>query len=124
MSNLLMSSGAVLAALAVAAGAYASHGLKQHVSPEKVEVFRTGVDYHIYHAIGMVLVGLLLAHRPSLAGKSAGILFFVGILLFSVNIYISCLTDWRGLSRLNPVGGMAFIAGWICFAVAAYRHVE
>lgn len=104
--------GASLAALAVILGAFGAHGLKAKVTPEDLTIFETGVRYHMYHALGLVLIGILGFHYGSdLIQLPAG-LISLGILIFSGSLYILVFTGWRWLGAVTPVGGLAFIAGW------------
>ncbi len=118
MSNFFFRLGAILASLAVAAGAYASHGLVDHATPEGIDAFRTAVQYHFYHALGLVLTGWLLRERCSRAVQLAGWLFLGGILLFCGSLYLYALSDDRGLLQAAPVGGFSFIIAWLSLAFA------
>lgn len=109
--------GAVLAAVAVAAGAFGAHGLEGRVSPDRLETFRTAVTYQMYHALALLLVGWAAA-QPWAGGaiQGAGYCFLAGIVLFSGSLYVLVLTDTSWLGAITPVGGVAFIAGWLLFA--------
>jgi len=104
--------GATLAGLAVAAGAFGAHALKQRLDPHLLEVFETGARYQMYHALALILVGLLAAHRPQAGFAAAGWAFVVGIALFSGSLYALALTGVRGLGAVTPLGGVAFLVGW------------
>ena len=104
--------GSFFAALAVIFGAFGAHGLKSKVSPEDLIIFETGVRYQMYHALGLVLLGLLgmstsfsISHLPAL-------FFVIGIIIFSGTLYLIPLTGIRWLGAITPIGGIAFIAGW------------
>ncbi len=115
--------GALLAGLAVALGAFGAHKLKELVPPETVTTFETGVRYQVYHALALLLAGLVAERLPSVWVKRAAWCFLIGILLFSGSLYLLTAlkaTDTVGLSGLGaitPVGGMFFIAGWVCLVV-------
>jgi uncharacterized membrane protein YgdD (TMEM256/DUF423 family) len=111
--------GAVLAALAVGLGAIGAHALKSQLSPEQLATYHTAVQYQTYHAIGLVLVGLLGLYRRSRWFDGAGWLMLVGIILFSGFIYAWLATGRRGFVHLVPVGGVAFIVAWVLTAVGA-----
>jgi len=104
--------------LAVALGAFGAHGLKSRVSAELLTVWQTAVLYHLAHALGLLLIGLL---SPYLAVKGAGWLLFTGIVLFSGSLYLMVLTDVRSLGMITPLGGVAFLAGWLLLTFSAFR---
>ena len=112
--------GAINGFLAVAAGAFAAHGLEARVAPRALEIFQTGAHYHLTHAIALVGVSLVRgpgANRADLAGW----LFTVGIVLFSGSLYFLVLADSTALVLLTPVGGVSFLAGWVLLALAALK---
>ena len=114
--------GSVNAFLAVALGAFGAHGLKARVAAEMLEVWRTGVQYHMAHALGLILVGILihlLSQAPVL--RAAGWAMLAGIVLFSGSLYLLTLTGIRPLGMITPFGGIAFLAGWVLLIVAALR---
>ena len=121
MSRFLFVAGTVLSATAVALGAYAAHGLEAHVDAQKVRIFETGVQYHLFHALALVITGVLLDRRSSRTAQWAGGLFLFGILFFSVSLYLFVLTDSRYLLRVTPVGGIAFMVGWMTLAFYPLR---
>ena len=104
--------------LAVALGAFGAHGLKSRVSAEMLAVWQTAVLYHLAHALGLLLVGLLALHLPV---KAAGWTLFTGIVLFSGSLYLMVLTGFRPLGIITPLGGVAFLAGWLLLALAALK---
>jgi uncharacterized membrane protein YgdD (TMEM256/DUF423 family) len=114
----LVALGALNAALAVAAGAFAAHALRERLEARALEVFETAARYHIYHAVAMVLAGMLVATRGS---ATAGWLFQAGIVLFSGSLYALALTDVKVLGAITPLGGLAFLAGWLWLAWSAWR---
>jgi uncharacterized membrane protein YgdD (TMEM256/DUF423 family) len=105
----------------VALGAFAAHGLKQRLSPEYLEVFHTGVTYQLFHALALLAVALLAAHLPGRLLLWAGGLFAVGILLFSGSLYALTLSGIGRLGIITPFGGLAFLLGWLCLGLAAWR---
>jgi uncharacterized membrane protein YgdD (TMEM256/DUF423 family) len=111
--------GAVNALLAVAAGAFGAHGLKSRLSTDLLAVFETGARYHMYHALGLLAVGLLAARGTQAA--VAGWAMTAGIVLFSGSLYALALTGVRGLGAITPLGGVAFMVGWACLAWSAIR---
>ncbi len=113
--------GAANAFLAVAAGAFGAHGLRRRVAADLLVVFETGARYHMYHALGLVALGLFAAHRPGPLVQASGVALQVGIVLFSGSLYALALSGIRGLGAITPIGGVAFLVGWVLFAVAALR---
>jgi uncharacterized membrane protein YgdD (TMEM256/DUF423 family) len=115
----------LLAALAgftgVALGAFAAHGLKGQLSAEYLAVFQTGVHYQLIHALALFGVALLAERLPGRLVKAAGTLFAVGILLFSGSLYALTLSGLGKLGMLTPLGGVCFLAGWLCLGLAALR---
>ncbi|WP_097066422.1 DUF423 domain-containing protein [Nitrosovibrio sp. Nv4] len=121
MSRTFIMLGAINAFLCVAFGAFGAHGLKQRLAADMLAVYQTGVQYHFYHALGLVLVGLMLLHFP--ASKPivlSGWLMLAGIVLFSVSLYALSLTGIRGLGAITPLGGVAFLSGWALLAYGAW----
>ncbi|MDR3528585.1 MAG: DUF423 domain-containing protein [Rhizomicrobium sp.] len=104
-------------ALAVAAGAFAAHGLKGTLAPDMLEAFKTGAQYHLSHALAMGLAALV----PGILARCAAWLFMIGIVLFCGSLYLLALTGVHGLGVVTPCGGVAFIAGWLCLAVAGFK---
>ena len=114
MNRVLVAVGAINAAIAVAAGAFAAHGLKERLEPKMLEVFETGARYQMYHALAIALCGLLAARTP-------GLIFQTGIVLFSGSLYALALTDVKVLGAITPFGGVAFLVGWVWLAVSNLR---
>jgi uncharacterized membrane protein YgdD (TMEM256/DUF423 family) len=113
--------GAVLAALGVAAGAFGAHALRARLSPEMLGVFETGVRYHLIHALGLLAVAWAAMRWPGTAANAAGWLFVAGTVLFSGSLYALTLSGIRALGAITPLGGVAFIAGWLTLAWAALK---
>ncbi len=119
MSRSILSTAAILGALAVILGAFGAHGLKSLVPPESVSTFETGVRYHMYHVFALLATGLLSIQYPVLPMKRAAQCFLVGMLLFSGSLYLLTLlkaTDTVGLSSIGlitPIGGLFLVAGWL-----------
>ncbi|MBE7374969.1 DUF423 domain-containing protein [Pseudomonas lopnurensis] len=115
----------VLAALfglsGVALGAFAAHGLKSRLSADYLAIFQTGVHYQLIHALALFGVALLALHLPSRLLTWAGGLFILGIALFSGSLYLLTLTGVGKLGIITPLGGTAFLAGWLCLALAGWR---
>ena len=121
-ARLFLALGCIAALLAVAVGAFGAHGLKARIAPELMAVYKTGVEYHFYHALGMILVGLAALHLPQSAWLTgAGWAMLAGIVLFSGSLYALSLTGLGWLGAITPFGGAAFIAAWGLFAAAAIK---
>lgn len=116
----LIAIGALNAALAVAAGAFGAHGLRDRLEPRALEIFETAARYQMYHALAMILAGLLAARVGG--ATTAGWLFAAGIVIFSGSLYALSLTDVKVLGAITPLGGVAFLAGWLWLAYAAWRN--
>lgn len=120
--------GTLLAGLSVALGAFGAHGLKKIVSPENVAVYQTGVQYQMYHALALILVGILSEKFLSAFVTYAGVLFVTGIVLFSGSLYliVSLYAMNKDIPKtvgiLTPIGGMFFIIGWICFLIGVIKR--
>lgn len=115
--------GAISAGVSVMLGAFGAHALRERLTPQLLETFETGVRYEIYHAFAILVVALVLARWPSNLVGYAGWLFIIGTLIFSGSLYLLALTDTRWLGAITPLGGVAFIAGWILLAVGVWRAV-
>ncbi|VXA92078.1 conserved membrane hypothetical protein [Pseudomonas sp. 8AS] len=105
----------------VALGAFAAHGLKARLSAEYLAVFQTGVHYQLIHALALFGVALLLQRLPSGLLQAAGSMFALGIVLFSGSLYLLTLSGIGKLGMITPLGGLAFLAGWLCLGLAAWR---
>ena len=119
MSTGWFGTGAALAAVGVALGAFGAHGLRSRVSPDMVAAWETGVRYHLVHALGLLAVAWAVERWPP-AGV-AGWLFVAGTVIFSGTLYLLVLTGQRWLGAVTPLGGLAFIAGWLVLAWTAFR---
>jgi uncharacterized membrane protein YgdD (TMEM256/DUF423 family) len=116
MPRFFFVAGALFAGLAVAAGAFGAHGLEGRVSPDRLQTFRTAVSYQMYHALGLLVIGWAAAQGWGPTVHSAGYCFVAGILVFSGSLYLLVLTDTSWLGAITPIGGVAFIAGWLLLA--------
>lgn len=111
--------GCVLAGLAVAAGAFGAHGLRGMIDEAALANWETAARYQMYHAVGLLGVSYACATWKNKLAGVAGWLFIVGIMLFSGSLYALSLSGLRILGAITPLGGVAFIAGWGCLALAA-----
>lgn len=114
--------GSLAMMFAVGLGAFGAHGLKDKLSADMLAVYRTGVDYHFYHALGLLALGMIAAHLPeSDLVKWSGGLMAAGIVLFSGSLYLLALTGTRWLGAITPLGGAAWIVAWALLAAALLR---
>lgn len=121
MAKTFLSIAGALAALAVLLGAFGAHGLKTKLAPDMMAVYQTAVQYHMWHALGLALVGLAAVHWPHLnLLRWSGWLMALGVVLFSGSLYILALTGIKALGAITPFGGLAFIAAWLMFAAAMW----
>jgi uncharacterized membrane protein YgdD (TMEM256/DUF423 family) len=127
MQKIYLVIGTLLAGLAVALGAFGAHGLKKVVSLEDVTTYQTGVQYQMYHALALILVGLLSDRIYNGYVSYAGVLFVAGIILFSGSLYL--IVSLHAMNKavptaigiLTPIGGLFFIAGWICMLIGIIK---
>ncbi|MGH8746204.1 MAG: DUF423 domain-containing protein [Burkholderiales bacterium] len=121
-AKLFVAVGAAMAALAVILGAFGAHALKARLPAEMLDVYRTAVQYHFWHSLGVLTVGLTLQLSPKSGWLlAAGWMLTTGIVLFCGSLYLLALTGTKWLGAVTPLGGVAFILGWAALAVAALR---
>ena len=117
-----MALGALNGALAVAAGAFGAHALRARLADNLLSAFQTGAQYHMYHALALVFAGLALHVFPEArALRTGALLLLAGIVLFCGSLYALALSGVTALGAITPLGGLAFISGWLTFAVGAWR---
>ena len=121
MDRIFFIAGALSAFVAVAAGAFGAHGLKGRLDADMLTVFETGARYQMYHAFALVAAAWAAERWASAAVTASGWLFIVGTLLFSGSLYALSLSGVRWLGAITPLGGVAFLAGWLSLAWAAWR---
>lgn len=115
--------GALNTFLCIALGAFGAHGLKRVLSADMLTVYHTGVQYHFYHAFGIIIIGLLLLHFPkSRLIPISGWLMMVGIILFSFSLYVLSVTGMRGLGMITPFGGVSFLSAWGLLIYAVWKE--
>ncbi|WP_085580870.1 MULTISPECIES: DUF423 domain-containing protein [unclassified Pseudomonas] len=105
----------------VGLGAFAAHGLKSRLTPEYLAIFHTGVTYQLVHALALFGVALLATQVPGRLVAWAGVSFSIGILLFSGSLYLLTTVGIGKLGIITPFGGLAFLVGWVCLGLAAWR---
>jgi uncharacterized membrane protein YgdD (TMEM256/DUF423 family) len=119
MERLFLTLGALSGAISVAAGAFGAHALRERVEPRLLEVFETAARYQMYHALALLVVAWASTRFTSGLLTASGWLFVAGTLLFSGSLYAMTFTGIRALGAITPIGGVCFIAGWVCLALAA-----
>jgi uncharacterized membrane protein YgdD (TMEM256/DUF423 family) len=107
--------------LGVLAGAFATHGLKPHLSADNLDIWQTGARYHIYHALALLAVAYAATRWTSGLVTAAGWLFVAGILIFAGSLYLLAVTNVKWLGAITPLGGACLIFGWGALALAAVR---
>ena len=114
--------GAINAFFCIALGAFGAHGLKKMLSADMLAVYQTGIQYHFYHAFGILIIGLLLLHSPkSRLIPISGWLMLAGIVLFSLSLYVLSLTGIRALGMITPFGGVSFLSAWALLVYAIWK---
>ena len=121
-ARLALTLAAVLLFIAVATGAFGAHALKSRLEPELMAVYQTAVQYHFWHALGLLALGVLMTQRSdSITLATAAWLLIAGMVLFSGSLYALALTGIRGFGMVTPIGGVALLAGWAALAWGAWR---
>jgi uncharacterized membrane protein YgdD (TMEM256/DUF423 family) len=113
--------GATSALLAVAAGAFGAHALRARLAPDLLAAFETAVRYQMYHALALLFAAWAATRWPLAPVRAAGWLFVAGTVMFSGSLYLLALTGVRGFGAVTPLGGLAFLAGWLALAVGVWK---
>lgn len=121
MGKTILMTASILLALAVALGAFGAHGLKSQLSTDMLQTYKTGVEYHFYHALGLLLIGILAVSFPSELIKWSAICLVAGIVLFSGSLYALAVSGIKWLGAITPIGGLSFIAGWVLLFLAVWK---
>ncbi|WP_156290188.1 DUF423 domain-containing protein [Oceanobacillus salinisoli] len=115
--------GAVNGFLAVALGAFGAHGLEARLTEKQLGTWNTAVQYQMFHTMGLIAVGLLLAKFQSGSLTWAGWMFFIGIVIFSGSLYIYSTTAVKTFAMITPIGGVAFLIGWVLLGISVIRYL-
>ncbi|MBI4429209.1 MAG: DUF423 domain-containing protein [Ignavibacteriales bacterium] len=107
--------------LAVVLGAFGAHSLKSQISPEMLSAFETGIRYQMYHSLALFVVGYALGIYARRQFAIAGWLFVAGIVLFSGSLYALALTNMKWIGPVTPIGGLAFLAGWLVMGYGFWK---
>jgi uncharacterized membrane protein YgdD (TMEM256/DUF423 family) len=118
----ILLAGAIFMALAVLLGAFGAHALKKVLSPDMLVIYKTGVEYQFYHALGLLLIGLIGFHIESKYLRWSGLFISIGIIIFSGSLYVLTLSGIKALGAITPIGGLSFVAGWIFLAIAFWKR--
>ncbi|MCC6289771.1 MAG: DUF423 domain-containing protein [Chitinophagaceae bacterium] len=127
MSKRFIQIAALSGALSVALGAFGAHSLKKLIDENALSTFETGVRYQFYHTFALLAVGILYRRMPTKLMEWAGILFISGIVLFCGSLYMLTFLQavenvgLKGIGAITPLGGVCFIAGWICVFMQALK---
>lgn len=121
MAKFCLLAGSLFAFLAVLFGAFGAHALKSRLSTDLLAVWKTANEYHFYHALGLILIGVLARQMQGSALDAAAICMIAGLLLFSGSLYLLALTGVRWLGAITPLGGSLFLLAWLCLAWAVFK---
>jgi len=125
MQSVFLFLSAVCGFIGVAMGAFGAHGLKAVLTMEMLTVYKTAVDYQMWHALGLGLIAIFRQQVPESALlKWSGWLMFVGIVLFSGSLYLLAILNAKWLGMITPLGGVAFLAAWICVTIFAFKSTK
>lgn len=125
MAKMFITLASLSGMLAVAFGAFGAHALKSRLDDYAMGVFQTAVQYHFYHSLALLVVGVIALNHPQAALlRSSGWLFALGIVVFSGSLYLLSFSGLRWLGAVTPIGGLAFIAGWACLAAASWKLLD
>ena len=121
MGRILFGIGAALGFVGVAAGAFGAHAIRQRVSAERLDNWKTAADYQLWHALATIAAAVIAVRWESGVAAAAGWCFIVGVIVFSGSLYALAVTDRRKLGAITPIGGVLFLLGWALLVVAAIR---
>jgi uncharacterized membrane protein YgdD (TMEM256/DUF423 family) len=117
----LLAVGAALGFIAVAAGAFGAHAVRERIGPERLDTWKTAADSQLWHALATIVAGFAATRWESGAAAAAGWCFVAGSVMFSGSLYALALTDRRRLGAITPIGGVLLLVGWALLVVAAIR---
>jgi uncharacterized membrane protein YgdD (TMEM256/DUF423 family) len=122
LDKLFFAAGASAGFLAVAFGAFGAHALKSRLSADMLTIFEVGVRYHFYHALALLAAAWACTRWPGSLAVASGWLFIAGIVIFSGSLYLLAFSGLRWLGAITPIGGLAFLAGWLCLLAAVAKQ--
>ncbi|KWW20969.1 MULTISPECIES: DUF423 domain-containing protein [Bacillaceae] len=115
--------GAINGFIAVALGAFGAHGLEGKIPDKYLETWQTAVQYQMFHAVGLLVIGLLAGKISSPLVNWSGWLMLIGIILFSGSLFVLSVTQIKVLGAITPLGGVSFLAAWVLMVIAAYKYL-
>ncbi len=122
MAKFFIMTGAIMSFLGVGFGAFGAHAIRSRVSEQMLAVWNTGVQYHMFHALGLILIGLISQFMTESSWlKWSGFSLLIGIFLFSGSLYLLVLLDIRKFGMITPLGGVSFMIGWLCLFIAMLK---
>ncbi len=121
MTNSVLPLAAFSGLLSVALGAFGAHALRESLDAASLEIFKTGTQYQMLHALAALAAGILLLIRPSSGFFYAGVCFLVGSLIFSGTLYLIVFTGARWWGAITPIGGLTLMAGWLLLAITSWK---
>ncbi len=123
MARVFVILGSINMLIAVALGAFGAHIVRDLISGHYYTIYQTGVDYHMFHSLGILLVGIIALKIPGKQINWSGWLLFIGIVIFSGSLYVLSLTGISIIGAITPIGGVSFLIGWLLLALAAYKKL-
>lgn len=123
MARVFVILGSINMLIAVALGAFGAHIVRDLINDHYYTIYQTGVDYHMFHSLGILLVGILALKIPGKQINWSGWLLFIGIVIFSGSLYVLSLTGINIIGAITPIGGVSFLIGWLLLALAAYKKL-
>lgn len=121
MERFYFIAGSISGLIAIGLGAFGAHGLKGRLSAEMLNAFEVGVRYQMYHALALLAVSWAFSRWPRAEVTAAGWLFVAGTVIFSGSLYFLSVSGIRWIGAITPIGGAAFLLGWLCLALGAWR---
>lgn len=115
--------GALNGFIAVALGAFGAHGLEGKIPDKYLETWQTAVQYQMFHAVGLLVIGILAGKISSPLINWSGWLMLIGIILFSGSLFVLSVTQIKVLGAITPLGGVSFLVAWILMIIAAYKYL-
>jgi len=122
-AKLFLLLGSANAMLAVMLGAFGAHALKTRLDESLLRVYQTAVEYHFYHALGLILIGVIAMNiQENIWIKNSGWMMFAGIILFSGSLYLLSILNMRWLGMITPLGGLLFIFAWLSLCISIFKQ--
>ena len=120
-AKIFLTLGSISGALAVMIGAFGAHGLKEKLTEEMLPIYKTGVEYHFYHTLALLAVGMIAMHVKSPLLTASGWSMAAGIVIFSGSLYALSISGVRVLGAITPIGGLCFMVGWVLLALTIIK---